>query len=390
MRRVLKERDVLMTLKPMTPKTSSPKTSSPKSSPPEQRTGLSANKAPLAVLALGLLVAYGAATSSHQPPATGPTTSFGTAPRLTGNTPMTLPFLPGHRLTTRDLPSVSFDSSAVASVDAVDDMFRTVAFDLASVRTAQVAVPRIYLASLPADFSRTMPVAVRKNHFLRIVLPLVLSVNDEIRADRAKMFALQAFIDAGNALGDADRQWLTALAGRYRVDPQTLPLGGADAADAVDAADQDGFTTLAARVDTVSVALTLAQAIEESGWGRSRFARDGNALFGQRIWRRGGGIVPAGRGASQTFEVQAFADLRDSVRRYALNLNTNGAYARFRAMRRDLRRAGLNLDANALAGTLQHYSERGEAYIANLRGLIRNNQLRDLENATLEGAAEEA
>ena len=144
------------------------------------------------------------------------------------------------------------------------------------------------------------------------------------------------------------------------------------------------------RVDGVSVALTVAQAIEESGWGRSRFALQGNALFGQRVWRKGAGIVPFRRGAEETFEVQSFASLTESVRRYALNINTHGAYAKYRAMRRDFRQARLPLDGLALAGSLTRYSERGEVYIAALRGLIRSNDLRELERAVLVSAAEEA
>ncbi len=254
-------------------------------------------------------------------------------------------------------------------------LLSNVAFDLSAVRSAETLVPRVFLESLPAGFSRSMPVATRKSEFLRIVLPIVLSVNEEIRSDRTNAQTLLSKMAGGSALTTEEFEWLNALASRYKIDPVR------DIAD---------FGPLLNRVDEISVSVALAQAIEESGWGRSRFARDGNALFGQRTWVTGGGIVPTGRGATQTFEVKIFPTLHDSVKRYAHNLNTHGAYRTLRAMRGDARRANIPLNGNELAAGLISYSERGMAYVSNIRSLIRTNRLDDLERATLSDAEKEA
>ncbi|MDA0784677.1 MAG: glucosaminidase domain-containing protein [Proteobacteria bacterium] len=169
---------------------------------------------------------------------------------------------------------------------------------------------------------------------------------------------------SGRDLSDDDRVWLDRLAEKY------------------DAAPGD-FVDLLRRVDTVSPTLALAQAIEESGWGRSRFARDGNALYGQRAWREGAGFVPEERADGERFEVRAFDSLLDSVRSYVVNLNRHYAYDDYRIARAQMRARDTQLNAQALAYTLVSYSERREAYVEALLGLIRTNRLDDFEVAQL-------
>jgi Bax protein len=253
---------------------------------------------------------------------------------------------------------------AVASVGELAAAFDSADYYLAPIRHGQQAVPRLMLVALPVDYHGIEQVEQRKRLFFKTMLPLVLRVNEEIVADRRRLFALVSVIEAGRELAPADRDWLDALSERYRTNPGE-------------------FAELLRRVDAVSPALAIAQSIEESGWGRSRFARDGNALFGQRVWAEGVGIVPEEREDSEAFEVRAFDRLIDSVRAYALNLNRHPAYEEYRLARARLRETELALDPYVLAGTLSAYSERREEYVDTLKKIIKANRLEQFELARL-------
>ncbi len=254
-------------------------------------------------------------------------------------------------------------SAPVPEIKSLLQPGKLATLDLEAVRAGDDTVPRLVAAALPADLPVVRDVAARKASFFSAVLPLVLLVNEEILAERQRLEALHAKHLAGDRLSLADNAWLAGLANKYAV-------------------DEVDFAVLLRRVDAVSPALTLAQAAEESGWGRSRFAQEGNALFGQRTWVRGAGIVPAGRGKGQRYEVRAFTTLLDSVRAYARNLNTHRSYADLRQLRATMRRAG-NVDPSVLATALLSYSERGEAYVDNLQAIIRANSLTGFEKAKL-------
>ena len=253
----------------------------------------------------------------------------------------------------------------VASVDALKDTFEAIDFRLAPVRRGHEPVPRVLLSELPGDYHTVQPVDSRKRLFFKTILPLVLRVNEEILAERRRLISLISIMDAGRELKPSDRNWLERLADRYRTNPGE-------------------FTTLLRRVDTVSPALTIAQSVEESGWGCSRFARDGNALFGQRVWSRGAGIVPEQRDDNEVFEVRSFGNLIDSVRSYALNLNRHSAYSNYRVERERLRATEIALDPYALADTLAGYSERREQYVETLKKILRTNRLEQFETARLQ------
>jgi Bax protein len=146
------------------------------------------------------------------------------------------------------------------------------------------------------------------------------------------------------------------------------------------------WAELRRRVREVPVSLALAQGAEESGWGTSRFAHQGNAVFGQRTFTRGRGIVPKEREAGEKFEVLRFSALLTSVRAYVWNLNTHFAYADFRTARAQGHARGGKPDSMSLIATLKRYSERGEAYIETIRAIIRVNRLRQFDAARLTGA----
>lgn len=238
-------------------------------------------------------------------------------------------------------------------------------YRLQRVTTGGAGVPRLYLEAVPNDLRALRDAQVRKNVFLRTVLPLVLRVNEEIAADRARLRDLAGRLAEGGAASAEEAAWLADLAAYYKLETPDVPL-------------------LLKRVDVVPPSLALAQAAAESGWGTSRFAREGNALFGQ--WTTNPdvrGLVPLDRAGEATHRVRAFDTLLEAVRAYARNLNTHRAYAGFRCERHKQRTKGLSPDGYRLAGTLLAYSERGPDYVETLRLIMRVNDLTALDDARL-------
>lgn len=215
--------------------------------------------------------------------------------------------------------------------------------------------------SLPADLEAIGSTEERKRIFVSVVLPLALRVNRAVLADRRFVEAAAACGDAGRPLAPAARARLDRLAAAYDAagDPSALRL----------------------RLDTVPPSLLLAQAAIESGWGTSRFARQGNALFGQRTTAADGGMRPQGVEAAAAVRVAAFPHLLASVRSYVHNLNTQPAYRTFRRLRAALRERGRRPGGLDLATTLTAYSERGPAYVRDLEAIIRDNRFDAFDRA---------
>ncbi len=250
------------------------------------------------------------------------------------------------------------------SVDALSAWFRELDYDLEQVHADGSPVPEAYLASLPPDLGQLRETKERKRLFFQVMLPLILRVNQDILIDRQRLWQLRANRLLGRPLDAVDRLWLTAIADRYGTAP-------------------DDIDALLTRVDVIPPSLALAQAAKESGWGTSRFARRGNAMFGQWTTAAGRGLVPLDRDPDKDHLVRAFATLKDSVRAYMLNLNTHRAYRELRAARADTRRAGDPLNGLTLAHFLFRYSELREEYVAAIRAIIRANGLIRLDDARL-------
>ena len=258
----------------------------------------------------------------------------------------------------------AFEPRAPFDVNALKDRFSAASFDLGAVRAADRPVPRLFIKRLPHDLKSVDQVSDLKRTFVKLVLPLALKVNEEIMAERHQLLLLQKQLSAGRALSDDEQQWLSALAERYD-------------------APADDMAELLRRVDAISPALALAQSAEESGWGRSRFAVKGNALFGQRMWRDGLGMVPQRREQGRRHKVRAFPTLLDSVRSYARNLNGHPAYDDFRARRAAMRTRNEGFDPYRLSETLIAYSERREKYVRTILKILRINKLEEFENSRL-------
>ena len=254
--------------------------------------------------------------------------------------------------------------AAGPSVAAVIAHFESVGYDLDQVRAAARPVPRLYLEALPRDLADVSSTNARKRLFVQVVLPFILRVNEEIAAARWRVERLGDRVMWADALSAADREWLVAMADFYGAVPFDVP-------------------DLLSRLDIVPPSLALAQAAEESGWGTSRFVREGNALFGQYTYKAKPGMVPARRDADKRHRVRSHENLLDAVRAYVHNLNTHWAYQDFRSARAGLRRAGSPITGDALAGELRQYSERRAAYVQAIRQIIRQNRLGEFDQAWL-------
>jgi Bax protein len=265
------------------------------------------------------------------------------------------------------VPLQGQDVVAIVRGNVARNAMNELAYDIARVRAGEHDVPNVFLAALPTDLAEVRIAAQRKDMFVAMILPLVLRENEEITANRVRLMEISERSEGDAKLPADDRLWLAAMAERYDTEPANL-------------------AELARRLDIVPPSLALAQAAEESGWGTSRFANEGNALFGQRTYGTDG-MAPQGsiqgRIADENFRVRAYRDLGGAVRSYIHNLNTHAAYTQFRKERAKKRAADQSLTGHALAETLMRYSERGTDYVKTLQSLIRANRLNDFDKARL-------
>ena len=252
----------------------------------------------------------------------------------------------------------------VPTIATVMARFDSLGYDLAAVRSTATPVPRVYLDTLPDDLAAISSTEAKKRLFVQAVLPIILRINEEIVAARWRLERLEEKIMWPGTVTPADREWLVATAERYGTVPFDIP-------------------SLLSRMDAVPPSLALAQGAEESGWGTSRFAQEGNALFGLYTYDSANGMVPERRDADSRHRVRSYKTLLEAVGAYVHNLNTHPAYEDFRDRRASLRRADRPLGGHDLAGQLQSYSERREAYVETIRQLIRQNRLGDFDRAWL-------
>ncbi len=241
---------------------------------------------------------------------------------------------------------------------ALADVFAASGYDWEAVRAGEAEVPKLSTRALPRDLARLADLELKKSLFFRALLPVVLQVNAEIAAERRRLAELGQTLRRGEFLPPRDEAWLAALSERY----------GAATVE-----------SLMTRVDGVPPSLVLAQAAEESGWGSSRFVREGNALFGQYTWNDDhDGILPQDNEPGDTARrVRAFPSVKGAVAAYVHNLNSHRAYARFRALRAS------GASGYELTRALDRYSERGGEYGETLRMIIRANRLAGLDDARL-------
>ncbi len=242
--------------------------------------------------------------------------------------------------------------------ETVIQLFKDVDYDLRTVRNEKLVKP-IYFTQFPRDLDNLQSVQLKKETFIKIVLPLIVAENEKILDDREK---LKTLIEK-KFTTDTEKQWLRQKLLEYKVKKSDLK-------------------ELMFRMDMIPVSIALAQAAKESGWGTSRFALEGNAIFGQWTWD-GQGIAPLNRDGDKNHKILKFPILRASVKAYKNNLNTHKSYYKFREKRNQLRNKSKSITGLALTDTLKNYAQTGSEYTKILNQIITQNNLSDFEPVRL-------
>lgn len=216
--------------------------------------------------------------------------------------------------------------------------------------------------SVLPDFTEYTNVKEKKRAFFNFLLPLIQRVNNDVAAQRHQLQPLALKLERGGSLSEREQDKLNNLAEYYEI-----KTAGLD--------DWQLLQKLLHRIDIVPVSLVLSQSANESAWGTSRFARDGNNLFGMWCFTPGCGMVPHSRVQGASHEVAVFNSPDEAVTEYIRTLNTHPAYREFRDLRTLMRENDEVLSGFDLAEGLLQYSARGEDYIEELREMIRINKL---------------
>ena len=257
-----------------------------------------------------------------------------------------------YSLNEQETDSVRLDASTIKQ------LYEDTDYKLEDIRKNKLVKP-IALTLLPGEIKMIENSNKRKEFFIQIILPLVLQENNNIRLDRKRLFGI---INKSNNT-DLEKKWLNKKYKQYGIPSRDLSV-------------------LKVRMDEVPVSLALAQAAKETGWGTSRFAQEGNALYGQWTWS-GEGLKPKDAEKDEGHKVMKFNILQASVRAYQRNLNTHSTYKEFRSARAKLRDAGKPLDSIILSEYLDKYAETGKQYVEVLKKIINQNNLKDFDDAKL-------
>ncbi len=250
------------------------------------------------------------------------------------------------------LPNLNIKTETVLS------LFEDVEYDLKTVRYKKTVKP-IYFTQFPKDLDEIKDTQLKKETFIKIVLPLVVAENEKILNDKNKLRK----IISKKMTNDKEKSWLRLKLREYKV-------------------KNSNMKELEMRMDIIPASIALAQAAKESGWGTSRFALEGNAIFGQWTWT-GQGIEPLNKGKHEGHKILRFPILRASVKAYQNNLNTHKGYSEFREKRFTLRKRNKSIRGLDLTDTLEKYAQTGKEYTEILEQIIKQNNLADFETVQL-------
>jgi Bax protein len=250
------------------------------------------------------------------------------------------------------------NDSVRLSASTIKQLFEDTGYNLNDVRKKKLVKP-VALTLLPQEIKMIENSKKRKEFFIQIVLPLIIKENNNIKLDRNTLFTIINKSDNSNS----EKQWLEKKYKQYGVKSGDL-------------------STLKIRMDEIPVSLAIAQAAKETGWGTSRFALEGNALFGQWTWS-GEGLKPKEAKEGESHKVMKFNILQASVRAYQRNINTHSTYKDFRKARAKLRDNNKPLDSIELSKYLNKYAETGNQYVEVLQKIIKQNKLQDFDDAKL-------
>jgi len=239
------------------------------------------------------------------------------------------------------------------NTQTVLNLFEDLDYDLDNVRESKLVKP-IYFTRLPKDIDKIRSTKKKKETFLKILLPLIVAENEKIKSDKKY---LEKILKKNNSI--ENRKWINKKYKAYKVSDQNI-------------------NELLEKMDTIPTSIALAQAAKESGWGTSRFALEGNAIFGQWTWN-GEGIAPLEIEEGKKHKILKFPLLRASVKAYITNLNTHRSYKDFRKKRSELRKLNKKTSGIDLISELDNYAETGKEYTKVLLQIIEQNDLHEFD-----------
>ncbi len=245
------------------------------------------------------------------------------------------------------------------SARTIISLFEEENYNLKDIRQGK-AVDPVFLSKLPTGIANIDNIGDRKKLFIKVILPLVIYENNKILEDRNYLNQ----ISSEKSLSEQETVWLDKKLKEYKVKAGDIE-------------------ELKKRMDVIPPSLAIAQAAYETGWGTSRFAMEGNSLYGARTWKKGKGIVPNDRGEEQKFEVLSFKIIRASISSYKKNLNTHQSYNEFRKVRAIQRKEKNRVFGLELSQYLNKYSEIGDVYVQRLKKIIEQNSLTDFDESVL-------
>ena len=259
-----------------------------------------------------------------------------------------------------DIYSLNEQETDTVRLDAstIKQLYEDTGYKLDDIRKNKLVKP-VALTLLPREIKMIENSKKRKELFIQIILPLILQENNNIQLDRKRLFNI---INKSNNT-NLEKKWLDKKYKQYGIPSKDLLI-------------------LKVRMDEIPVSLAIAQAAKETGWGTSRFAQEGNALFGQWTWS-GEGLKPKEADKNEGHKVMKFNVLQASVRAYQRNLNTHSSYKEFRLARAQLRDVEKPLNSIVLSEYLDEYAETGKQYVKVLQKIIEQNNLKDFDDAKL-------
>jgi len=244
------------------------------------------------------------------------------------------------------------------NTQTVLNLFEDLEYDLDHVRNKKSVKP-IYFTRLPKDLNTIKSVKEKKETFLQILLPLVVAENENIKKDRENLLKILKDNESKES-----KKWLTKKYKAYKISDRNI-------------------SELIEKIDIIPTSIALAQAAKESGWGTSRFALEGNAIYGQWTWN-GDGIEPLEKTKDQNHKILKFPLLRASVKAYINNLNTHRGYKSFRLKRAELRKQNKKSAGLELIHELENYAQTGKEYTRILEKIIKQNDLDELESVKID------
>ena len=220
------------------------------------------------------------------------------------------------------------------------------------------------ISELPDDFSEIQDVPTKKKLFYLVTLPLIYNTNTSIMQERRMVINIEKKY-ARKELNKNETDEIIRLSKKYKLDYSEI--------------NTKLFRKLKQRINIIPVSLALGQAIIESGWGQSRFATEGNALYGQWTTSEDKGIIPQDRDEDKTHAVLKFKNLSESVEAYMFNINTHQAYYNFRVIRRIDERIKYTDPISMKVKYLAAYAEIGDKYVDKLELIIASNNLQEFD-----------